>query len=314
LLSKEAYDGGLRQSTNKSPFEYFLPVWVNEAHAAQRPEWRSALLANCMEIGRKVFEVSDEDSAIVEVFPRLINQMIVEMMKPDSAKSAAIATFEAMCNFWRTLRWFVDSRPSLREQIRRKLSAFVTDEAHRHKDVTPDLGCLLVFFTAFQGYDGCPSRDAFINAYADENSMRWVMWWQRAGTRPESVPVFNATQVSREICMFQMLVVDTIIADVGTTLKEMEGTNCKLPERLEKLQAQWRQRKASTDTWATYYRHIGAAQPAFASTDTWIADCVRRASTKGPKYGGAKGEGKGNGGKGDGRSKGKGSAKGQGRR
>jgi hypothetical protein len=317
LLSKEAYDGGLRKSTNKSPFEYFLPVWVNEAHAAQRPEWRSALQASYMEIGSKVFEVSDEDSAIIEVFPRLINQMIVEMMKPDSAKSAAIATFEAMCNFWRTLRWLVDSRPSLREQIRLKLSAFVTDEAHRHKDVTPDLGCLLVFFTAFQGYGGCPSRDAFINAYADENSLRWVMWWQRAGTKPESAPVFQATQVSREICMFQMLVVDTIIADVGTTLKAMEVTNCKLPERLEKLQTQWRQRKASTDTWASYYRHIGAAQPAFAafaSTDAWIADCARKASSKGPKYGGAKGEGKGNGGKGDGRSKGKGGAKGQGRR
>lgn len=202
----------------------------------------------------------------------------------------------------------------MREKLRVRLSAFVRDEAHRHKDVTPDLGCLLVFFTALQGYDGCPSRDAFINAYADENSVRWVMWWQRAGTKPESMPVFQATQVSREICMFQMLVVDTIIADVRSTLKEMEATNCKLPERLEKLQAQWRQRKASTDTWATYYRHIGAPQPAFGTTEAWIAECARRASIKGPKYGGAKGEGKGSGGKGDGRSKGKGSAKGQGRR
>merc|ERR1740138_1670527 len=312
LLSREAYVGGLRQSTNKSPFEYFLPVWINEAHAAKRSEWRDALKASYMEIGSKVFEVKDEDSAIIEVFPRLINQMIVEMMKPDAQKSAAIATFEAMCNFWRTLRWLVDSRPSLQEQIRTKLSAFVTDEAQRHKDNTPDLGALLVFYTAFQGHRGCPARDAFINAYADENSLRWVMWWQRAGTKPEPVPVFQATQVSREICMFQMLVVDTIIADVGSTLKEMEVTNCKLPERLEKLQTQWRQRKASTDTWASYYGHIGAAQPAFASTDAWIVDCVRKASTKGPKYGGAKGEGKGNGGKGDGRSKGKGGAKGPG--
>lgn len=314
LLSKEAYDGGLRKSTNKAPFEYFLPVWINKAHAAARPEWRDALKASYMDIGSKVFEVNGEDSAIVEVFPRLINQMIVEMMKPDMAKSAAIATFEALCNFWRTLRWLVDSKPSLREHIRAKLTTFVADEAHRHKDITPDLGVLLVFFTVLQGHNGCPARDAFINAYVDENSVRWVMWWQRAGVKPESVPVFQATQVSREICMFQMLVVDIIIADVGATLEQMELTNCKLPERLETLQVQWRQRKASTDSWATYFEHIGAAQPAFASTSSWIASCVQRAATKGPKYGGAKGEGKGNSAKGDGKGKGKGGGKGWGRR
>merc|ERR1712232_1538542 len=111
-----------------------------------------------------------------------------------------------------------------------------------------------------------------------------------------------------------MLVVDVIIADVALTLEEMEFTNCKLPERLEKLQAAWRERRASTDSWATYFQHIGAARPAFDSTNLWIADCVRRAATKGPKYGGAKGEGKGNTSKGDSKGKGKGGVKGQGRR
>jgi len=307
LLSKETYDGGLRQSTNKSPFEFFLPVWINDAHAAKRSEWREALRTCYMEIGSKVFEISAEDDAIVEVFPRLINQMIVEIMRPDAAKSAAIATFEAMCNFWRTFRWLVDTRPSLQNHIRSVLSKFVTDEASRHKNVTPDLGVVLVLFTAFQGHADCPTRGAFVSAYADENSLRWVMWWQRSGTRPESMPVFQATLVSREICMFQMMVVDVVLGDIGAALAEMESTNCKLPERLERLQAQWRECKASTTTWDTYFQHIGASQPAFGSTGAWIADCVRRAAAKGPKYGGAKGEGKGsgNGGKGDAKGKGK---------
>merc|ERR550532_526372 len=82
LLSKEAFDGGLRQNTNKSPFEFFLPVWVNEAHAAGRKEWRDSLLKSCISIGSRVYEVTDADDAILEVFPRLVNQMVVEMMKP----------------------------------------------------------------------------------------------------------------------------------------------------------------------------------------------------------------------------------------
>merc|ERR1719321_2212799 len=30
LLSYESYQGGLRQSTDKTPFEFFLPAWINK--------------------------------------------------------------------------------------------------------------------------------------------------------------------------------------------------------------------------------------------------------------------------------------------
>merc|ERR1712072_581975 len=134
---------GLRQSTDKTAFEFFLPVWINESHAAKNPEWVCTTQQAYSEIGRSVFGVNDEVEAILSVFPRLINQLIVEMMRPDAAKSEAIATFEALCNFWRTLRWLVDSSQPLREMIRKKLSQFVSSEAFRHKDVTPDLGMTL---------------------------------------------------------------------------------------------------------------------------------------------------------------------------
>jgi ubiquitin-protein ligase len=304
LLSKEAYDGGLRQNTNKSPFEFFLPVWINEAHAASRPEWRNTLLSKCSEIGTKALSSEGgADGAVYEVFPRLINQMIVEMMKPDAQKSAAIALFEALCNFWRTFRWLVDTRPDLRSNIGKSLTRFVSAAKWRHKDHSPDLGALLVLFTVLQGHEACPSRQDFINAYADENSLRWVMWWKRAGAKAESVPVFNATQVSREILMFQMMVVDVVIGDVPETLKLMESTNCRLPERLETLQSQWRERKQSIVDWQGYFSCIGAAKPSFGSSNLWIADCVSRAESMGPKYAsssdgkGSKGKGKGKGGK-----------------
>ena len=303
LLSKEAFDGGLRQNTNKSPFEFFLPVWINEAHAAGSVQWREELSKQVLQIGRKVFEVGNEDAAAMEVFPRLINQMIVEMMRPDADKSAAIATFEALCNFWRTFRWLVDTRESLRNKVAATLTRFVKEESFRHKDHSPDLGALLVLFTVMQGYTACPARDMFISTYADENSLRWVMWWQRSGTQPEGGPVFQATKVSREILMFQMAVVDIVIGDVAKTLNDMEETNCKLPARLEHLQSEWRKRKESVGDWAAYFRCIGTAQPSFPSTAQWIASCVSRAAVKGPKYG--SGGGKGEKGKGKGKGKGK---------
>ena len=305
LLSKEAYVGGLRQNTNKSAFEFFLPVWINHAHAAGRAQWREELGKQVLQIGRSVFEAHNEDTAAMEVFPRLINQMIVEMMRPDADKSAAIATFEALCNFWRTFRWLVDTREGLRSKVANTLRRFVNEESFRHKDHSPDLGALLVLFTVMQGYPTCPARDAFISAYADENSLRWVMWWQRSGTPAEGGPVFQATKVSREILMFQMAVVDIVIGDVNKTLGDMEETNCKLPERLEHLQSEWRKRKESVADWAAYFSCIGASRPSFPSTGEWIASCIQRAASKGPKYGSGGGGGKGDKGKGKGKGKGK---------
>ena len=99
------------------------------------------------------------------------------------------------------------------------ISSHQTCVCSRHKDQCPDLGALLVLFTVLQGDASCPKREDFLNHYVDENSLRWVMWWQRSGTKPEGVPVFQATQVSREILMFQMTVIEVVIGDVPKTLQ-----------------------------------------------------------------------------------------------
>merc|ERR1711977_145925 len=120
--------------------------------------------------------------------------------------------------------------------------------------------------------------------YADENFVRCVMWWQDS-VPPQAAPVLEATKVSREICMFQLMLSAIVVGDnVGDTLKEMEVTNCKVPERLELLQSKWREQKASTSTWKLYFERIGASLPTFKTTEDWIADCVQRSAAKGPKY------------------------------
>jgi hypothetical protein len=304
LLSYEAYQGGLRQSTDKTPFEFFLPVWINQTHAASNAQWSQVLQQSYLTIGKKVFDVSGEDAAILEVFPRLINQLIVEMMRPDQEKTEAIATFEALCNSWRTMRWLVDTRPSLRAKMLKTLSAFVSDENARHKDVSPDLGIVLVAFTVVQESEGCPSRRDFIDAYVDENFVRCVMWWQDA-VPPNAAPVLEATKVSREILMFQLMLSAIVVGNnVEETCQEMEETNCKVPDRLELLQSKWREQKSSTNTWKLFFERIGASLPGFKTTEDWIADCVKRSANKGPKYVRTQ-KGSGKGGKGKGKGKGK---------
>merc|ERR1712193_200490 len=215
LLSHEAYQNGLRQSTDKTPFEFFLPMWINKSHAASNAAWSRVLCDSYLKIGEKVYNTQGDDAAILEVFPRLINQLIVEMMRPDQEKTEAIATFEALCNCWRTLRWLLDTRASLRDSVRRTLTAFVEKEEARHKDTSPDLGVVLVLFTVLQGCEGCPARKAFVDAYADESfacsssccqPLSLVMMWmtrckrsrRRIAKSPSDWNFFKAGGVSRK--------------------------------------------------------------------------------------------------------------------
>merc|ERR1711918_211717 len=109
-------------------------------------------------------------------------------------------------------------------------------------------------------------------------------WWQDS-VPPQAAAVLEATKVSREICMFQLMLSAIVVGDnVSDTLKEMEVTNCKVPERLELLQSKLREQKASTSTWKLYFERIGASLPTFKTTEDWIADCVQRSAAKGPKY------------------------------
>ena len=53
-----------RCSKDKSPFEFFLPVWINQAHVADQAKWQQELLRSVKLIAARAFEVADEDEAL----------------------------------------------------------------------------------------------------------------------------------------------------------------------------------------------------------------------------------------------------------
>merc|ERR1712142_647423 len=74
LISKTAFDSGVRVSTNKQGFTYFLPAFINKKHAAESDQWRSILLDTIVKIGREVYsnKVSELSKSISEIFSRLM--------------------------------------------------------------------------------------------------------------------------------------------------------------------------------------------------------------------------------------------------
>ena len=106
----------LRQAADKSAFAHFLPAFINPAHASGSAAWGAALRASLLGLGRERFGAKTVSDAAFAVLPRLLNTLTVEMMKPGAPKSAAIALFEALGSFWRTLVHLLGEDAALRRR------------------------------------------------------------------------------------------------------------------------------------------------------------------------------------------------------
>jgi len=310
LLSKGAYESGVRVSTNKQGFTYFLPAFINKEHAEQSGVWKSTLQNMIVKIGKEVYNIpeAEQTRSVYEILPRLINTLVLEMMKQpdmyegrygDTArmnKSPSIAYFEAVCSFWRTLYWLSESKvmPGLKLNSAKMLQNFVKSEDQRLKSVCSDVGAMLASFTVFQksvDTDGNTSSE-FVDAYLDEVFLRCVMWWNKSigKGRVTSQEVFAATKVSRDITLFQLMFLKHVIGDnLADTAEMLDKTNGRAPEVLEKFQQAWKESQKKVSSWATFLEFTGCSQALLEEItrdeDKWVQSCVARAKARGKSYG-----------------------------
>lgn len=280
LLSKTCFDGGLRQDTTKAIFEYFLPAFINPQHASDNQVWRQTMDKSIQKIGQ-LYGAHNLQDAVVIILPRLINTMVVDIMKPETPKAAALAMFEVLCSLWRTFYYYIQTNSIIEKKVSDNISSFTRQEKNRQKNACPDIGALLACFTA------CPPETVtlqeFAKAYIDENGLRNVMWWKRDGVAAAPMPVFEATNVSRNIAMFQFLVLKIVVGgNQAETAATLDATNGKSPDRLEKLLKLWKAMSTTTDSWKKFFDAVHCPCP--SDLQQYVTECVVRASKRGPAY------------------------------
>lgn len=221
LLSWSAYKNGQRQSTTKSKFEYFIPAFINLDHGPRNKEWMNSLKYCVEQIGKKVYNTADITQATYEIFPRLINTLVLEMFKlpapatehwykwdeakpvsvnmmlmekfeddqvkaaHDNArcnKSPSIAFFEAICSLWRTYLW-------LNENVLK--TKLLPKAIQKIDNFTKNENLRLKSVTPDVGsllasytaiqHHCKSSNQEFTDALLDETFTRNVLWWKRAG-------------------------------------------------------------------------------------------------------------------------------------
>jgi len=290
LLSAEAYDDGLRQSTSKAAFELFMPAFINPKHSCQDATWRRRIKETVLRLG-KLYGCHTLEKAALSVFPKLINTMLVEIMDPQTSKSAAIAYFEALLSFWRTFHYLLKTFKLMNANCQRILRDFVNDEKHRLKSVVPDVGALFAMYACCP--DGAPAFSDFVAAFTDEAFLRSSLFWRRNRTPLTSQAIFDATQIGRDIAMFQALFVRQLIGpDPRAAAAAMDASNGKLPDKLTKLQGFWRKHLETTKSWPVYFQRLGihgsVGKPICENIEGWIQKLMRRAEARGSAYTGSR--------------------------
>jgi len=262
LLSLTAFQNGHRQSAVKTTFKFFIPAFINPKHGPENAGWQKCLQSSIAEIGDKVYNIQNNlAKSAYQIFPRLINTMVLEMMKSPVVadescfewdentqfdvnwknykkfekeqqkqlgenqrlfKAPSIAFFEAICSFWRTYYW-------LNENV---LS----------KTLLPNAVLLADKFTKYdyaRQKNACPdvgnmlanytvvqkyvkfTNQEFIDALLDECFIRCVFWWKKNKVPCHVEKVFNATKTSRDLTLFQIYFLRFIVGEDVEKTKEI---------------------------------------------------------------------------------------------
>lgn len=133
------------------------------------------------------------------------------------------------------------------------------------------------------------NNQEFIDALLDECFIRCVMWWKKAKVSRLQDKVFEATQTSRDLTLFQIYFLRFIIgSDPSKTAEIMDATNGKAPQLLENFHTQWKQAKASTSNWNDYFVKTGCSDELIQSVrddpQRWVDACVQKAKSRGRAY------------------------------
>lgn len=256
LISRGAYDEGLRVQPNKEQFQFFLPSWINSNHAQKNTNWVKILRKSIKEIGQHL-GLSGEKESVMFIFPEILNRMIVLMMDVTSDYRASENIFQCILNIWRTALYVIEKLPGLKENIVTILNDFIDKEDCRRKSITPNIGHTLIMATFFKSEQ--VNWSSFLDAYDDESILRRVLWLQKDGVVICESNTFENAEISRKNILFQTMFKKVVITtdDMEPVLIGIDQSNCKLPERLGVFLDEWRaamQKIALHPTWITHFQ------------------------------------------------------------
>eukprot|EP01114_Cavostelium_apophysatum_P015647 TRINITY_DN4309_c0_g1_i1.p1 TRINITY_DN4309_c0_g1~~TRINITY_DN4309_c0_g1_i1.p1 ORF type:complete len:1000 (-),score=330.36 TRINITY_DN4309_c0_g1_i1:12-2684(-) len=287
LISHEAYEeDGVRKSVWKEPFKLWMPLFICPDHVERAlPLLENSLAQLCKE--RKF-----RPDMALEVLPKLMNTMVVSLMKGDL--HASIVALEGYCAFHRLLLFFVKEYPELQRKINAMAISFCNSESKRTKDVVPALGEFLPLLTVSDKV----SWQKVCMPYLQENFDRNALWTIKkypgmayvndespAASTDRLNKTFDATQVSIKLLMFHVYFFKNVARPEGISLDQVAANYDAFYGRPSSQMKEDLQRKCKeilgVQNWSQFFRGIGMAPPPPTELAKWLRRSVKNSLQKG---------------------------------
>jgi len=303
LLSREAfYQHNCRTTVYKDcTFDSFLPMYINREHGARSlPAARKAM----EELWKKEDKKNRLNaSRILDTLVKLMNTTVIDMMKTVMDLNVAeiqlydsIKALEGYMGFHHLLLAFAEEEPQIVQIANDRVERFLTDEACRDKEVTPDVGELIVCL-ALSDY----TWEEFIPKYLGEVFQRNARW--TLGEYPNLRTLepmgtiscirlrqsYDAAKTGFRMAMFQRYFMKEIASPA-----ELEGHPDKLKILFEDYNSRFgkpikgaaealqrHSRKVlACDNFFDYFELVGFVAPTAVGLCDWLRSSIKRSAKR----------------------------------
>lgn len=196
LLSEEAYtEHDVRTGIFGEKFNIFLPIAINPSHFHRAEATLQSSLLEVHRLWVRPDKIAPWPLCIVEVLPRLMNHMVLELVKDCdtqlqntsggqgrghllsrdqqwSVKKSSEKALQGYCLLLDLFQKLVKRFSEVEGQIRRRVTLFQGSQEGRHKSGTPDLGEFLAYLLVLKEDWG-----TYCVSFFEELLARNVVWY-----------------------------------------------------------------------------------------------------------------------------------------
>lgn len=212
-LSQEGFESGVRTSSTKKNFSYWMPIYITKEHYAKGEKLFIRAITDIFS-KMKTPNTKDFDKKALVVLSSLMNSMVVEVMNSKNNLTANDKFIDGYFACYRLLLKLSETYPNIKKVSNAIIKQFIEQPDKRIKTHLPNLGTWLVTLSMANDYSWNDVAKDFIQ----ENDIRNVFWyvngtWNSPAKCPELADeiivlnrltkVFNCTETSRNLVCFQ---------------------------------------------------------------------------------------------------------------
>lgn len=194
LLSLEAYtEHGVRTGIYGEEFNVFLPIAIDPSHFTRAETILRDSLFHIHRMWVRPEKMAGWPLCIVEVLPRLMNHMVLELVKDCdtqlqntgrglwTVKRSSEKALQGYCLLLDLFEKLAKRFPEVERELRSRVSLFRQSQGARHKSRTPDLGMFLTYLLVLKE-DWSSHCVSFVKEFLARNVV-WYLDGSKSGNR-----------------------------------------------------------------------------------------------------------------------------------